>query len=465
MTELDNLMNNEIPGGRQALLDSHANLKKVSSYCAQRYLDDPDKRNALEETKNYTTQSLASVAYQINTLASNMLQMLDIQATQLNNMESSLNNISQTVDIHKEKVARREIGLLTTNKVITRSHQIIAPPNPDRPVKYIRKPLDYSELDDIGHGVKLTASSGSGTLHRGSLGKKPPSPGVSSLDSGMQYMKERSRDSMSSQSGYGTLRAVKAPTVPSEFNSSGSTGSRRLPNIYRDRTYSNSSSGSAGTASMRSNGGGPPPPPPMMSDESPQMAAPPPPPPLPTAVDNSGGGYSTPTISYQTNQAVSVGAGGGAETYASTSVMDLPPPPPPVGGAVPPPPPLNIAPPPMMTSQVPPPPPLNIPPSATAGIPPPPPLGGIPPPADEMSPPDVPLPPAMHSIPPPASMEPANYIEKMVVIYDYDAQNADELNLKEDQVVFVIKKNNDGWFEGVIDGVTGLFPGNYAEPL
>ena len=36
-------------------------------------------------------------------------------------MESQVNHISQTVDIHKEKVARREIGVLTTNKSSNRS--------------------------------------------------------------------------------------------------------------------------------------------------------------------------------------------------------------------------------------------------------------------------------------------------------------------------------------------------------
>lgn len=54
-----------------------------------------DKQRALEETKAYTTQSLASVAYLINTLANNVLQMLDIQASQLRRMESSINHISQ----------------------------------------------------------------------------------------------------------------------------------------------------------------------------------------------------------------------------------------------------------------------------------------------------------------------------------------------------------------------------------
>ena len=54
-----------------------------------------NKNGALEETKNYTTQSLASVAYQINTLAYNFLQMVEQQANQLAEMESQVNYISQ----------------------------------------------------------------------------------------------------------------------------------------------------------------------------------------------------------------------------------------------------------------------------------------------------------------------------------------------------------------------------------
>ena len=54
-----------------------------------------DKRKALEETKNYTTHSLASVAYQVNQLATNFLRLLDLQQCQLANMESSVNHLSQ----------------------------------------------------------------------------------------------------------------------------------------------------------------------------------------------------------------------------------------------------------------------------------------------------------------------------------------------------------------------------------
>lgn len=61
--------------------------------------------------------------------------------------------------IHKEKVARREIGILTTNKNTSRQHKILAPASQERPIKYIRKPCDYTVLDDIGHGVKTTSNT------------------------------------------------------------------------------------------------------------------------------------------------------------------------------------------------------------------------------------------------------------------------------------------------------------------
>ena len=118
--DLDTLMTADILEGRQNLLDSFTNLERVAEYCENNYYQCENKRAALEETKSYTTQSLASVAYQINTLAYNFLQALDLQAAQLGEMESQVNHITQTVGIHKEKVARREIGVLTTNKSVTR---------------------------------------------------------------------------------------------------------------------------------------------------------------------------------------------------------------------------------------------------------------------------------------------------------------------------------------------------------
>lgn len=144
MAELAALLRSEIPEGRNNLSDNHKNLERVAEYCEANYFQSENKRGALEETKNYTTQSLASVAYQINTLAYNFLQLLELQAAQLAEMESQMNHISQTVMIHKEKVARREIGVLTANKSTTRQYKIIAPANPEKPIKYVRKNIDYN---------------------------------------------------------------------------------------------------------------------------------------------------------------------------------------------------------------------------------------------------------------------------------------------------------------------------------
>ena len=51
------------------------------------------------------------------------------------------------------------------------------------------------------------------------------------------------------------------------------------------------------------------------------------------------------------------------------------------------------------------------------------------------------------------------------VVYAYEATRPDELSLMEDAIVFILRKNEDGWYEGVMDGITGLFPGNYVSPL
>ncbi|KAJ3584170.1 hypothetical protein NHX12_014666, partial [Muraenolepis orangiensis] len=66
--------------------------------------------------------------------------------------------------------------------------------------------------------------------------------------------------------------------------------------------------------------------------------------------------------------------------------------------------------------------------------------------------------------PPPPADEPT-YLEKVVAIYDYACDKEDELSFQEGAIIYVIKKNDDGWYEGVMCGTTGLFPGNYVESI
>ncbi|XP_014036637.1 abl interactor 1 isoform X6 [Salmo salar] len=507
MAELQMLLEEEIPAGKRALIESYQNLTRVADYCEINYVQASDKRKALEETKAYTTQSLASVAYQINALANNVLQLLDIQASQLRRMESSINHISQTVDIHKEKVARREIGILTTNKNTSRTHKIIAPANMERPVRYIRKPIDYNVLDDVGHGVKWLKAKqhgnnqpirGGGTLSRTNPPtQKPPSPPpVTGPMSG--------RGTLGRNTPYKTLEPVKPPTVPNDYMTSPARlGSQHSPGRtaslnQRQRTHSGSSGGSGSRENSGSSSIGIPiaVPTPSIPNSGPAVAPGPGLGPIPMSqfgtisrqisrhnsttssvsmVSATGTYRRAPSVSSQFSlqqQALQLQQqqiqqpyiNGGTPAYPHNS-MSIAPPPPPM---------------PQLTPQI----PLtgfvarvqeNI--ADTPTPPPPPPPDDLP--MFDEAPPPPPPPPVdyeeeeeaavVHYNDPYADGDPQwapkSYIEKVVAIYDYAADKDDELSFVEGAIIYIIKKNDDGWFEGLSSGVTGLFPGNYVESI
>lgn len=58
-------------------------------------------------------------------------------------------------------------------------------------------------------------------------------------------------------------------------------------------------------------------------------------------------------------------------------------------------------------------------------------------------------------------------LEKVVTIFDYEGSREDELSFKENMHIYVIKKNDDHWYEGIMKNqhgqiVQGLYPYNYA---
>ncbi|XP_065269626.1 abl interactor 2 isoform X46 [Emys orbicularis] len=336
MAELQMLLEEEIPGGRRALFDSYTNLERVAEYCETNYI--------------------------------------------------------QTVDIHKEKVARREIGILTTNKNTSRTHKIIAPANLERPVRYIRKPIDYTILDDIGHGVKVSTQN----MKMGGLPRttpptqKPPSPPMSgkgtigsSGSSGGSHPSSRSSSRENSGSGsVGVPIAVPTPSPPSVYPG------------HPVQFYSMNRPASRHT-------------PPTIGGSLPYRRP--------------------PSITSQTSLQNQMNGG---PFYSQNPVSDTPPPPPPVDEPV-----FDESPPP-------PPPPEDYEEEEAAVV--------------EYSDPYA------EEDPPWA---PRTYLEKVVAIYDYTKDKEDELSFQEGAIIYVIKKNDDGWYEGVMNGVTGLFPGNYVESI
>ncbi|CAG4970005.1 unnamed protein product [Colias eurytheme] len=57
-------------------------------------------------------------------------------------------------------------------------------------------------------------------------------------------------------------------------------------------------------------------------------------------------------------------------------------------------------------------------------------------------------------------------IDKVIALYSYTAQNADELSFEKDDIIAVTDRSQDpDWWQGELRGMTGLFPSNYVTKL
>ncbi|XP_071320158.1 ABI family, member 3a isoform X3 [Trachinotus anak] len=422
----------EAPGARKALLENYDNLLKVADYCHNNYLQSGDSSmKALEETKNFTTQSLASIAYQISTLANSVLSLFDAQTNQLRHMESSINLIGQTVEMHKEKVSRREIGVFTAVRRVPRSHKIIPPSQPaagtqPRP-PYSRRPINYQQLDGLGHGMKVSGkqSDRTGTIrkHGASIrSNKPPEPvqcPVAPPVSGSSFGKP-----------------VAPPTIPTTWQAPSECdiittlldNAPPPPPVTNEiLAQENEVMNISAPPNLSGDVGAPPPPPP-------------PPPPLPSeAMTNHSAPSTAPPLSL--------------ETVVEENCFPPPSPPPP--------PPSDDDRFPLLPSDgselpAPPPPPYQEVDDLEIPVPPPPLLldneGGL----DDIMPP----------LPPPVDYDtgtPPNYLEKVVALYSYEAKKPDDLSLTEGDIIYLMHRHDNGWCEGFLNGNQGFFPESYVQ--
>ncbi|XP_053925986.1 abl interactor 2 isoform X17 [Cuculus canorus] len=440
MAELQMLLEEEIPGGRRALFDSYTNLERVAEYCETNYIQSADKQRALEETKAYTTQSLASVAYLINTLANNVLQMLDIQASQLRRMESSINHISQ-VSTQNMKMGGLPRTTPPTQKPPSppmSGKGTIGRHSPYRTLEPVRPPVVPN--DYVPSPTRNMAPSQQSPVRTASVNQRNRTYS-SSGSSGGSHPSSRSSSRENSGSGsVGVPIAVPTPSPPSVYPApAGSAGTSPLPATSAPAPTPPAPSSAAPDAAAAAGAqpladGFTSPTPPAVSS-TPSTGHPvqfysmnrPASRHTPPTIGGSLPYRRPPSITSQTSLQNQMNGG---PFYNQNPVSDAPPPPPPVDEPV-----FDESPPP-------PPPPEDYEEEEAAVV--------------EYSDPYA------EEDPPWA---PRTYLEKVVAIYDYTKDKEDELSFQEGAIIYVIKKNDDGWYEGVMNGVTGLFPGNYVESI
>ncbi|CAD5214802.1 unnamed protein product [Bursaphelenchus okinawaensis] len=342
---LHHTITQELPNDITLLSRGTENLEKAASYCEYVYVaPDRNQTAVLEETKRISIQSLASVATNVNAISNNLWKAMAIESDKMTSRQSNLKNLKTIINITREKAARREIGRLAEHRTSEPTNKRIAPPTIEKASRYQRTAIDFTILDDVGHGVVVPDQARmGGTVNR-----------THSIISG---------DSVA----YGTTH----------LNSSGGIYEQWMPSQIPHGMYSQDtlrpSKDQYGTYACST-----------LKRHQPQ---------------HSVGGYNNNNQIYMSSTLNSRAL---PSVYNSRSTIT----------------------------------------------------------ADSNGDDDrLPSPPTV------LSNVPATYIAKARALYDYTAARPDELNLTADAIIYIVRKNDDGWNEGVLDGVTGLYPDNYAEEI
>ncbi|VDL33131.1 unnamed protein product [Hymenolepis diminuta] len=553
---------NDLIEGRNALSRTGREIQQAAKYCSGNCLvaSANGQRRTIDETMNYATQSLGTMIHHINHLASTFLALLDDHTEKMAEVEEKVAQLAMEMKIRREKVARKAIGTCTTSKApfkctLTKIRQ-------DPPAEYVRRPIDYSLLDHVGHGNKIQepvtspyiapmvhaqtlTRRGSTTTHQMGIHGNTMNPkamgikgeyaatsvatseyqtGTVGRHAGIYRTGMMSQYGMASNPYAAGQQQQQPPSQPGQ-QMLGPGNRNHPPSIGSGAGgYASNSTGGPSRRSSSSSG-----------NQPPRSAA-------PTSVQGYAptGMHMAQQASQQVQQQQQIPPMPMSAGYASKQQMFAPNDQrspsheqvqmqqqqvmygrqisePMGGGAVPiqhhflpqfqqsqgPPAQIqqqnqrilqpqhqqqfrpemkNIAP-----SDLPPPPneipsqvvrqqqqqqmPLQVDPTSgmmshmqqqqysqqpSSNV------GGVdlsrlqPSPMDQLR-------PRQHNDPPWA---PHHYIQKVITVYEYTADKSDELTFGENELIYVIKKNDDGWWEGIMmNGQTGLFPGNYVEVI
>ncbi|XP_014781775.1 abl interactor 2 [Octopus bimaculoides] len=451
---MEELYANELPSAVEELGKNYENLRQVADYCDIHYKEIESSGEALVKTRNYVNHSLACVAGQIGTAADKFLQLLDEENKRIDEAAAIISELTSLTAFHEQKISRRCIAQLLCKKgqshVVPSGKGIIVYPSKlQKSAQYKRAPIDYSALDDIGNGVKIETQYG-------------PTISIHTYARGLNRNSSlKGRSSKSQPSGYAT---ISHSGVYSQYRVTGQpllNSSSSQPSIYKSIAppvapvspvrrskliYATQRSASVDinrdifTDSL------------LRKNRSHSVA---------------------PDYDRQVNRMSNLSLEANWQPSVRHTAPTENPPPPPSLAAL-----WTQAP--IATEEdndfddtLPPPPLPSLQPSQLQN-----------PQAEDLAyPPPSPLYPSVSDLPETTSQsyenqglyqttgmymmktqEPENYIEKVIAVYDYTANEPDELTFNENAVIYVLQKNENGWWDGILNGEQGVFPCNYVEP-
>jgi len=158
-------LNDKIPASCQSLRSNSQKLKELASYCEYSYSNPEfNKLSSFNLTKEKTEHALASIIDNIYVISNDLVELLDFQSLLVEHTNFKLNQLSAEINMQIEENGRSKISevCVKTDKkrnglVILNQMKINEKIKEENSFKNF-KTIDYSSLDNIGHGVIIKST-------------------------------------------------------------------------------------------------------------------------------------------------------------------------------------------------------------------------------------------------------------------------------------------------------------------
>ncbi|KAL5258961.1 hypothetical protein ACHWQZ_G009434 [Mnemiopsis leidyi] len=180
--EVEQLYNDEVLNTRRELQESSANLEQLAKYCEQSFLTCQDQQTVFDQSKGYVVHSLVNVSHRLTKLSTSLSQLLNTHNGRLENINHQLHCIQQDFENIESYHSKEKVKSLGVTISIQRQHKVVQNKSINKDgKKHIRKPIDLSVLDDIGHGVVVQEEPRPVPLHQSQninsiVGRDKPGP-------------------------------------------------------------------------------------------------------------------------------------------------------------------------------------------------------------------------------------------------------------------------------------------------